>query len=276
MQGLSKSRTQPLCRSEKSRRTKRSFSNFTWLSLVCHRHSTDFGTMSRRPLLDIGNPFYSSTETASTFLRNVRGSFVGPPASRDQYLLSFLARLVYPSAGIIEDLISSSRLEDSAFTLSQESLYRTENAPSDDTFASLSPTLAGRSHQSLSTRLPEVPVKRPAFLLNHNGDAHFHSTILGVSSGKRKYASISSQSTTFSDLYGSPKRMRSSLTLNQSSFEVAKAEPFIDLDNLAHLNWSHSDGSGYDTLEVIGPVSPSDCIDAPMLVRGSCLCYGFF
>ncbi|KAH9953917.1 hypothetical protein BGW80DRAFT_1406307 [Lactifluus volemus] len=124
--------------------------------------------------------------------------------------------------------------------------------PSDDTFASFSPTLATRSHPSLSMRVPKVPVKRPPSFLNHNGDAHFHSTALGMSLGKRKYACISSQSTTFSDLCGSPK-----------------LEPFTDLENLARLSCSHS-LSQLNNPDIIGHVSPLNSIDALFPVVTAC------
>ena len=225
--------------------------------------------MSKEPLLDVRNPCYSSTESASSFLKTVTGSFVGPPASRDQYLLSFLARLVYPSTGIVEDLASAGFLFSSP---SFSQAFLNAGAPSDDAFVPFSPTIGlHRSFQSLSMPLPNVPAKRPASLLNNNGDSRPHSSlVLGLSLGKRKYASlrVSSQSSTFTDLCGSSKRMRSSLTLNQSSFEVAKADPFI---NLAHLNGSCSDGVELGALDVTSHVSPSDDVDSSVLVRGSCL-----
>jgi hypothetical protein len=227
--------------------------------------------MSQRPLLDFGSPFYSCTETASSFLDKIRGTLIDPPTSCDKYLLSFLARLVFP---LLETVDPASQVQSSALPRPQELFLDADINPSDDTSASFSPTLAARSHQCLSVRVPKVPVKRPPSLLNHNGDARFHSTALGMSLGKRKYAYISSQSTTFSDLCGSPKRMRSSLGINLSSFEVEKVESFTGLENLARLNCSHS-LSQLNTPDIIGHVSLLDSIDAPVLVRGSCLCYPF-
>jgi hypothetical protein len=94
---------------------KRSFGRFSCLlSSGQHRELVNilgfsfYDEMSKEPLLDVRNPCYSSTEPAPSFLKNVSGSFAGPPASREQYLLSFLARLVYPSTGIVEDLLTSS------------------------------------------------------------------------------------------------------------------------------------------------------------------------
>lgn len=226
--------------------------------------------MSKEPLLDVRNPCYSSTESASSFLKNVSGSFVGPPASREQYLLSFLARLVYPSTGIVEDLLASAGFLFSSPSFSQA--FLNAGAPSDDAFAPFSPTVGiRRSFQSLSMPLPNVPAKRSASLLNNNGDSRPRSSlVLGLSLGKRKYASlrVSSQSSTFTDLCGSSKRMRSSLTLNQSSFELVKADPFI---NLAHLNGSCSDGVELDALDVTSHVSPTNNADSSPLFRGSCL-----
>ena len=235
-------------------------------------HCTSFpDDMSKEPLLDIRNPCYSSTESASSFLKNISGSFIGPPASREQYLLSFLARLVYPSPGIVEDLIASSGFLLSSYSFSQRFLHA--GAPlSDDTFVPFSPTIGvRRSFQSLSMPLPDVPAKRSASVLNNNGDSRPHSSlVLGLSLGKRKYASLSSKSSTFSDLCGSSKRMRSSLTLDQSSFEVMKATPFI---NLAHLNGSCTDGVELEGVDVTGLVSPSNSVGPSTLVRGSCLQY---
>ncbi|KAF8274635.1 hypothetical protein EI94DRAFT_472495 [Lactarius quietus] len=226
--------------------------------------------MSKEPLLDTRNPCYSSTVSASSFLKNVSGSFVGPPTSREQYLLSFLARLVYPSTGIVEDLLASSSFLFSSHSFSQA--FLNAGAPSDDAFVPFSPTLdLRRSYQPLSMPLPNVPAKRPASLLNNNGDSRPHSSlVLGLSLGKRKYASlrVSSESSAFSDLCGSSKRMRSSLTLNQSSFEVVKADPFVDL---AHLNRPCSDEVELNALDDTTHVSPSDDVDSSVLVRGSCL-----
>ncbi|KAH9966916.1 hypothetical protein BGW80DRAFT_727936 [Lactifluus volemus] len=217
--------------------------------------------MSQRPLLDFGSPFYSCTETASSFLNKIRGTFMDPPTSCDQYLLSFLARLVFPA---LEIAAPSSQLQSRALPLPHELFLDAEMNPSDDTFASFSPTLATRSHPSLSMRVPKVPVKRSPSFLNHNGDAHFYSTALGMSLGKRKYACISSQSTSFSDLCGSPKRMRSSLGINLSSYEIEKVEPFTDLENLARLSCSHS-LSQLNNPDIIGHVSPLNSIDDPIV-----------
>lgn len=226
--------------------------------------------MSKEPLLDIRNPCYSSTESASSFLKSVSGSFVGPPASREQYLLSFLARLVYPSPGIMENHVASSGFLLSSHSFSQGFL-RSRASSSDDAFVPFSPTVGvRRSFQSLSMPLPDVPAKRPASLLNNNGDSRPHSSlVLGLSLGKRKYASlrVPSESSIFSDLCGSSKRMRSSLIINQSSFEVVKADPFIDL---AHLSRPCSDGVELDALDVTSHVSPSNN-DSSALVLGSCL-----
>jgi hypothetical protein len=223
-----------------------------------------------KPLLDVRNPCYSSTVSASSFLKNVSGSFAGPPASREQYLLSFLARLVYPSTGIVEDLLASSSFLFPSHSFSQT--FLNAGAPSDDAFVPFSPTIGvRRSFQSLSMPLPNVPAKRPASLLNNNGDSRPHSSlVLGLSLGKRKYASlrVPSESSTFSDLCGSSKRMRSSLTLNQSSFEVVKADPFVEL---ADLSRPCSDGVELDVLDITSHVSPFDNVDSSALVRGSCL-----
>ncbi|KAH9050385.1 hypothetical protein EDB83DRAFT_1373548 [Lactarius deliciosus] len=222
--------------------------------------------MSKEPLLDTRNPCYSSTESASSFLKNISSSFVGPPASREQYLLSFLARLVYPSPGIAEDLIASSGFLLSSHPFAQRISHA--GAPSDDVFVPFSPTVGvRRSFQSLSQPLPNVPAKRPASLLNNNGDSRPRSSlVLGLSLGKREYASLSSQSPTFSDLCGSSKRMRSSLILDQSSFEVAKADPFA---NLAHLNRSCSRGVKLDTIDA-SLVFPSNSVHSSVLVQGPC------
>ncbi len=223
--------------------------------------------MSKKPLLDIRNPCYSSTVSASSFLRDVSGSIVGPPASRDQYLLSFIARLVYPPRGITEDIIGSSGLLFSSHSLTQEFLH--SGAPPSDDFVPVSPTMGihRRSFQSLSMPLPHVPAKRSASLLNNNGDSRpYSSLVLGLSLGERKYAPLSSQSSTFSDLCGSSKRMRSSMTFDQSSYEVEKADPFV---NLAHLNRSCSEKSLSDAIDVTGVVSPSNSVNSSF-VRGSC------
>lgn len=263
---------------------KRSFSRFSWLPTKCivlYTGSTvtiSFSDeMSKEPLLDTRNPCYSSTESASSFLKNISGSFVCPPASREQYLLSFLARLVYPSptSGIVEDLLASSGFLLSSHSFSQGFL-QAGAPPSDDAFVPFSPTIGvRRSFPSLSMPLPmplpDMPAKRPASLLNNNGDSRPHSSlVLGLSLGKRKYASLS-RSSTFSDLCRSSKRMRSSLTLDQSSFEVVKADPLV---NLAHLNSSYSDGVQLDALDVAGLVYPSNCVGSSVLVRGSCFQYG--
>lgn len=226
--------------------------------------------MSKEPLLDIRNPCYSPTESASSFLKNLSGSFVGPPASREQYLLSFLARLVYPSPGIGEDLVASSGFLLSPRSFSKGFLHA--GASSDDAFVPFSPSMGvRRSFQSPSMPLPDVPVKRPASLLNNNGDSRAHpSLVLGLSLGKRKFAPLSSKSSTFSDLCGSSKRIRSSLTLDGSFFEVVKANPFV---NLAHLNRLCSDEDELDSLDVTGLVSPSNSFDSSALVQGSCLQY---
>jgi hypothetical protein len=226
--------------------------------------------MSREPLLDVRNPCYSSTVSASSFLKNVSGSFVSPPASREQYLLSFLARLVYPSTGIVEDILASSSFLFPSYSFSQT--FLNVGAPSDDVFVPFSPTIGVRhSFQSLSMPLPNVPAKRPASLLNNNGDSRPRSSlVLGLSLGKRKYASlrVPSESSTFSDLCGSSKRMRSSLTPNQSSFEVVKADPFVDL---ADLSRPCSDGVELEVLDITSYVSPSANVDSSAHVRGSCL-----
>ncbi|KAH9052289.1 hypothetical protein EDB87DRAFT_1692447 [Lactarius vividus] len=221
--------------------------------------------MSKEPLLDTRNPCYSSTESASSFLKNISSSFVGPPASREQYLLSFLARLIYPSPGIAEDLIASSSFLLSSHPFSQR-IPHTGASPSDDVFVPFSPTIGvRRSFQSLSQPLPDVPAKRPASLLNNNGDSRLRSSlVLGLSLGKREYASLSSQSPTFSDLCGSSKRMRSSLRLDQSSFEVAKADPFA---NLARSNRSCSRGVELDALDA-GLVSRSESVHSSVLIQG--------
>lgn len=223
--------------------------------------------MSKEPLLDVRNPCYSSTVSASSFLTNVSGSFAGPPASREQYLLSFLARLVYPSTGIVEDLLTSSSFLFPSHSFPQS--FFSAGAPSDDAFVPFSPTIGlRRSFQSLSVPLPIVPAKRPASLLNNNGDSRpLSSLVLGLSLGKRKYA-FPSESPTFSDLWGSSKRMRSSLTPNQSSFEVVKADPFVAL---AHPSRSCSNGVELDVLDVTNYVSPTDNDDYSALLRGSCL-----
>ncbi|KAH8987425.1 hypothetical protein EDB92DRAFT_1125448 [Lactarius akahatsu] len=220
--------------------------------------------MSKEPLLDTRNPCYSSTESASSFLTNISSSFVGPPASREQYLLSFLARLVYPSPGIAEDLIASSGFLLSSHPFSQR-IPHAGAPPSDDVFVPFSPTIGvRRSFQSLSQPLPNVPAKRPASLLNNNGDSRPRSSlVLGLSLGKREYASLSSQSSTFSDLCGSSKRMRSSLILDQSSFEVTKADPFA---NLARLNRSCSRGVELDTIDA-SLASPSNSVHSSVLVQ---------
>jgi hypothetical protein len=226
--------------------------------------------MSKEPLLDTRNPCYSSTESASSFLKNLSGSFAGRPASREQYLLSFLARLVYPSTGIVEDVLASSGFLLSSHSFSQR--FLNAGAPSDDAFVPFSPTIGLRR----SMPLPNVPAKRPASLLNNNGDSRPHSSlVLGLSLGKRKYASlgVSSQSSNLTDLCRSSKRICSSLTLDQSSFEVAKADPYV---NLAHLNRSYSDGVESDALDVASYVSPSNHAGSSALVRGSSLiwdCY---
>jgi hypothetical protein len=220
--------------------------------------------MSKEPLLDLRNPCYSSTEPAPSFLKNI---VIGPPASREQYLLSFLARLVYPSPGIVEDLITSSGFLLPSHSFSQGFLH-TGAPPSDDAFVPFSPTIGvrRRSFQSLSMPLPDVPAKRPAYLLNNNGDTRPHSSlVLGLSLGKRKYASLSSKSSTFGDLWGSSKRMRSSLTLDQFSSEGVEANPFVNL--------TRSDGVELDALDVTGLISPSNSVDSSALVRGSCLQY---
>lgn len=226
--------------------------------------------MSKEPLLDVRNPCYSSTVSASSFLKNVSGSFVGPPASREQYLLSFLARLVYPSTGIVEDLLASSSFLFPSHSFSQS--FFNAGAPSDDAFVPFSPTISvRRSFQSLSVPLPIVPAKRPASLLNNNGDSRpLSSLVLGLSLGKRKYASlrVPSESPTFSDLWGSSKRMRSSLTPNQSSFEVVKADPFVAL---SHPSRPCSDGVELDVLGIASHLSPTDNVDFSALFRGSCL-----
>ncbi|KAI0290402.1 hypothetical protein B0F90DRAFT_1786431 [Multifurca ochricompacta] len=228
--------------------------------------------MFKRPLLDLRNPCYSPSETASSFLENISGSFVGPPASRDQYLLSFLARLIYPSYGIMEDLLTSSKLCDTAHSLAQEFPRCSEGPSSDDNVIPFSPTLGIQTFRSLSMQLPNVPVKRRASLLDNNRDAGLRSSvILGMSLGKRKYASISTPSTTFSDLCGSSKRIRSSLTLNQSSFEVMKADQFVDLNSLARLNWSCSDESELIFPKRVDPISLVNCDDSLALVRESSL-----
>lgn len=222
---------------------KRSFSRFlvNTVKLVF----SFYDAMSKEPLLDIRNPCYSSTESASSFLKNLSGSFAGRPASHEQYLLSFSARLVYPSTGIVEDVLASSGFLLSSHSFSQK--FLNAGAPSDDAFLPFSPTIGLRR----SMPLPNVPAKRPASLLNNNGDSRPHSSlVLGLSLGKRKYASlgVSSQSSNLTDLCRSSKRICSSLTLDQSSFEVVK--------------------------DVASHVSPSNHVDSSALVGGLSLSSG--
>ncbi|KAI0064939.1 hypothetical protein BV25DRAFT_210514 [Artomyces pyxidatus] len=180
------------------------------------------------PRLDVKNPCYSSTETASAFLTNVASEFDGPPRSRDQYLLSFLARLLYPPQDSGQGFFGwplkhpESSFADDLLSHSQTSATTSVSESSD---------AYNRAHSTQASPSFTVPAKRRASLLNNNGNTGALGSSLGVGIGlgKRKYASISSdQSTTYTDLQASPKRRQSPQSINQSSFIVLKADPIAD------------------------------------------------
>ncbi|KAI0049818.1 hypothetical protein FA95DRAFT_1556530 [Auriscalpium vulgare] len=188
------------------------------------------------PLVDSKNPCYCPTESAPVFLTNAASALADLPRTRDQYLISFIARLLYPpsnkksgrflcwpvtnpDASLADDLLSLS--PSSSVTAGTDSPGR----PRPATYS----TQASPSFQ--------IPAKRSASLLNNNGDTHAlgSSLAVGVGLGKRKYASISSdESITFTDLQASAKRKQSSPTVNMSSFIVTKADPIADFNSHTH------------------------------------------
>ncbi|TFY69129.1 hypothetical protein EVG20_g3281 [Dentipellis fragilis] len=169
----------------------------------------------RNPSVDLKNPCYSPLEPASVFLTNLASEFSTPPQSRDQYLFSFLARLLYPSnsKGSNETFMGwpLKHLENS-FTQELLSQSQTSTTDSDGDSSAAAPCL--NAYSTCASPASGFPVKRRASDLNP--DTVFSTQRIPWS-----------ESTTFSDLHGPSKRMRSSQSINQSSFEVTKASPLV-------------------------------------------------
>lgn len=205
------------------------------------------GPLYTEPLIDIRNPCYSPAETASTFLSNVASESSGPPRSRDQYLISFLARLLYPP-GASQDGFFCWPLKnlDASFAddlLSHSQSSATTSSSSDGVVRHLP------VHSTRASPSTEIPAKRSASLLNNNGDtgARHSSLAVGLGLGQRTYASISDESFTYSDLQAPSKHKPSSPSINMSSFIVLKADPIADFGSPAHT----TDGSATYTPQVV-------------------------
>ncbi|KAA1467226.1 hypothetical protein DENSPDRAFT_926443 [Dentipellis sp. KUC8613] len=169
----------------------------------------------RNPSVDLKNPCYSPLEPASVFLTNLASEFSTPPQSRDQYLFSFLARLLYPSSskGSNETFMGwPLKHPENSFT--QELLSQSQTSTTDSDSDSSAVAQCLNAYSACASPASGFPVKRRASELNPD-------TVLST---QRK---IWSESTTFSDLHGPSKRLRSSQSINQSSFEVTKASPLV-------------------------------------------------
>ncbi|TFY72832.1 hypothetical protein EVG20_g195 [Dentipellis fragilis] len=169
----------------------------------------------RNPCIDLKNPCYSPLEPASVFLTNLASEFSTPPQSRDQYLFSFLARLLYPSnsKGSNETFMGwPLKHPENSFTQELLSQSQTSTTDSDSDSTAAAPCL--NAYSTCASPASGFPVKRRASDLNP--DTVFSTQRIPWS-----------ESTTYSDLHGPSKRMRSSQSINQSSFEVTKASPLI-------------------------------------------------
>lgn len=200
-----------------------------------------------RPVLDLTNPCYSPTLDSDAYLAHVASEFSDPPRSRDQYLLSFLARLIFPTkkgdisfAGwpathpqstFCEELLSSQHSQDSSTSCCDRQHHISLNDKSGDK----------RIHSTVASPAEVVPVKRNAALLHGFSDFLDDSELQSV---KRRRLSDSfdhvDSSAIFSDLQASSRCAPSSnLSVNQSSFEVTKADKFT----VHHLGQMGHDGS---------------------------------
>lgn len=199
------------------------------------------------PVLDLNNPCYSPTLDGDAYLTHVASVLLDPPRSRDQYLLSFLARLIYPAKNgghtfvgwppkhprstFCEELLSSQESQDSSTSDPdrQHLTFHTDKAGNT------------RIHSTVASPAAAVPVKRNAALLHGFSDFLDDSELQSI---KRRRLSDSfdhvDSSAVFSDLRASSRCARSSnLSVNQSSFEVTKADRFT----VHHLGQMGHDGS---------------------------------
>ncbi|KAI0311257.1 hypothetical protein OF83DRAFT_1177766 [Amylostereum chailletii] len=180
-----------------------------------------------RPLADARNPCYRPAESASSFLASLTRDFAGPPRSRDQYLTSFLARPPYPATSSDGGFFCwPLKNEDASFTEELLSHSESQNSSSDSSTGS-QPAYIFQTESTRTSPATRVPVKRDVALLDNNNFVQGRPALeLGIGLGKRSYAAISSdESTTYSDLRGSSKHRKSSQSINESSFQVDKADP---------------------------------------------------
>lgn len=199
------------------------------------------------PVLDLNNPCYSPTLDGDAYLTHVASVLSDPPRSRDQYLLSFLARLIYPAqkgsttfvgwpskhprSTFCEELLSSQESQDSSSSHPhrQHLTFHSDKAGNK------------RIYSTEASPAAAVPVKRNAALLHGFSDFLDDSELQSI---KRRRLSDSfdhvDSSAVFSDLRASSRCARSSnLSVNQSSFEVTKADKFT----VHHLGQMGHDGS---------------------------------
>ena len=173
-----------------------------------------------QPLVDMSNPCYTPTRDGSAFLQSLALEYAGPPRSRDQYLFSFYARLLYPpTRSENEDFLGwPFKRADASFM--EELLAQSQDSRA-DSFGSRAPSEISSFGTLSSADGPSR--KRDPWILGLN------NMRLRSSSAKRKRDwSFGSDESGFAGLRGPAKHMRSSVSLNQSSFEVTRVDGVPD------------------------------------------------
>lgn len=237
------------------------------------------------PVVDLTNPCYSPTLNGDAYLAGLASELSNPPRSRDQYLASFLARLLYPARNGDTEF-AGWPLKHPHSTFCDELLSQRSEDSSGSGLRHLK-----RIHSTIASPADIIPVKRDSALL-YGFEDFFHDS--NAQSFKRRRLSDpcdfshapSSTSATFSDLRASSKHAPSSnLSINQSSFEVTKADKFPQY----HLAGIGVDGSSSaldifpdeerGTPELELDVTPgyddSDENTSEWILKGAYMTYGF-
>ncbi|THH08190.1 hypothetical protein EW146_g9071 [Bondarzewia mesenterica] len=174
-----------------------------------------------QPLIDTSNPCYSPTGDGSAFLENLALEFSGPPRSRDQYLISFYARLLYPTKKTDKDFFLGWPLKRPDASFVEELLSRSQDSSTVSDSVKCARTALRYSSESSDLRsspLLSVPAKRSSSLLNN----------VRSSVKRKRNWSPASEPSSFASLMGPSKRLRSWDIINQSSFEVTKVDDMPD------------------------------------------------
>lgn len=125
------------------------------------------------PVLDLNNPCYSPTLDGDAYLAHVASVLLDPPRSRDQYLLSFLARLIYPPKKVGTTVVGwPSKHPRSTFCEELLSSQDSSASHPDRQHLTFHTDKAGnkRIHSTAASPAAAVPVKRNAALLHGFSD----------------------------------------------------------------------------------------------------------